>query len=118
MFAHTDLLFKNLHILKVEDILKIQQFKLYYQYLKHTLPTFFVNLQFITREHNYNTRNQNLYKCRIKHEFVRQCLLYNIPNAIKKKFFYSQFARCHHLCKIINIKQLRQYLSYSSVLCL
>ena len=124
MFAHTDPLLKNLHILKAEDIFKIQQFKFYYKYLKHTLPTFFLNLQFRTSEHNYNTRNQDLYKCRIKHEFARQCLLYNIPDAInncptkKKKKFYSQFARCHHLCKIINIKQLRQYLSYSSVLCL
>ena len=44
MFAHTDPLFKNLHILKAEDIFKIQQFKLYYKYLKHTLLTFFLNL--------------------------------------------------------------------------
>ena len=57
------------------DIFKIQQFKLYYKYLKHTLPTFFLNLQFRTSGHNYNTRNQDLYKCRIKHEFARQCLL-------------------------------------------
>ena len=62
MFAHTDPLFKNLHILKAEDIFKIQQFKLYYKYLKHTLLTFFLNLQFRTSEHNYNTRNQDLYK--------------------------------------------------------
>ena len=33
MFAHTEPLFKNLLILKAEDILKIQQFKLYYKYL-------------------------------------------------------------------------------------
>ena len=45
-------------------------------------------------EHNYNTRNQDHYKCRKKHEFARQCLLYNIPDAInncptniKGKFF-------------------------------
>ena len=82
MFAHTDPLFKNLHILKAQDIFKIQQFKLYYKYLKHTLPTFFLNLQFRTSEHDYNTRIQDLYKCRIKHEFARQCLLYNIPDAI------------------------------------
>ena len=55
MFAHADPLFKNLHILKAEDISKIQQFKLYYKYLKHTLPTFFLNLQFRTSEHYYST---------------------------------------------------------------
>ena len=65
MFVHTDPLFKNLHILKAEDIFKIQQYKFYYKQLKHTLPTFFLNLQFRTSEHNYNTRNQDLYKCRI-----------------------------------------------------
>ena len=94
MFAHKDLLFKNWPILKAEDIFKIQQFQLYYKYLKHTLPSFFLNHQFITSEHNHNTRNQDLYKCRIKHEFARQCLLYNIPDAInncptniKEKYF-------------------------------
>ena len=65
MFAHTDPLFKNLHILKAEDIFKIQHFKFYYRHLKHTLPTFFLNLQFRINEHNYNTRNQDVYKCRI-----------------------------------------------------
>ena len=65
MFAHTDPLFKNLHILKAEDIFRIQQFKLYYKYLKHTFPTLFLNLRFRTSEHNYNTNNQDLYKCRI-----------------------------------------------------
>ena len=81
-------------ILKAEDMFKIQQIKFYYKHLKLTLPTFFLNLQFRTSEHNYNTRNQDLYKCRIKHEFARQCLLYNIPDAInncptniKEKFF-------------------------------
>ena len=79
MFVHTDPLFKNLHILKAEDIFKIQQFKLYYKYLKHTLPTFFLNLQFRTSEHNYSTMNQDLCKCHIKHEMARQCLLLIYP---------------------------------------
>ena len=82
MFAHTDPLFNNLHILKSDDIFKIQQFKLYYIYLEHTLPTFFLNLRFRTSEHNHNTRNQDLYKCRLKHEFATQWLLYNTPDAI------------------------------------
>ena len=109
MFAHTDPLFKNLHVLKAEDIFKIQQFKLYYKYLKHTLPTFFLNLHFRTSEHNYSTRNQDLYKCRIKHEFARQCLLYNIPDAInncptnmKEKFFLT-------VCKVSSLMQNHQY---------
>ena len=43
MFSHTDPLIKNLHILKAEDIFKMQQFKLYYKYLKHTLSTFWIS---------------------------------------------------------------------------
>ena len=102
MFVHTNPLFKNLHILKAEDIFKIQQFKLYYKYSKHTVPKLFLNLQLRTSEHNYNTRNQDLYKCRIKHEFARQFLLYSIPDAINNcptniKEFFLQFARCHHI---------------------
>ena len=116
MFAHTDPLFKNLHILKAEDIFKIQQFKLYYKYLKHTLPTFFLNLQFRTSGHNYNTRNQDLYKCRIKHEFARQCLLYNIPDAInncptniREKFF------THSLRGVITYAKSSILNSYDSI---
>ena len=122
MLAHTDPLFKNLHILKADDIFKIQQFELYYKYLKHTLSILFLNLQFRASADNYNTRNKDLYACRIKHECARHCLLYNMPDAInncltniKQRIFYSQFAKSHHLCKIIHIKQLQQYCSYSSV---
>ena len=52
MFSHTDTLFKNLHFLKAEDIFKIQQFQLYFKYLKHTLSIFFLNLRFGTSKHN------------------------------------------------------------------
>ena len=116
MFAHTDPLFKNLHVLEAEDIFKIQQFKLYYKYLIHTLPTFFLNLQFRTSEHNYNTRNQDVYKCRIRHKFTRQCLIYNIPDTIincptniKEEFF------THSLQGVITYAKSSILNSYDSV---
>ena len=79
------------------------------------ISIFFLNLQFRTSEHNYTTRNQDLYKCRIKHEFARQYLLYNIPDAInnyptniKEKYF------THSLQSVITL-QNHPYLTATTV---
>ena len=82
MFAHCDPIFKNLRLLKTEDIFKIKQLKFYYKYRKNNLPLYFQNLSIKTNNHTHNTRNQDLYKCRIKHEFAKQSLLFSIPETI------------------------------------
>ena len=116
---------KTCIFLKAEYIFKIQQFKLYYKYLKHTLPTFFLNLRFRTSKHNYNTRTQDLYKCRTKHEFARQCLLYNTPDAInncptniKERFFTHSLQGVIAYAKSSILNSYDSILSYCSVLCL
>ena len=76
IFAHCDPIFKNLRLLKAEDIFKIKQLKFYYKYVKNNLPLYFPNLPIKTNNHTHNTRNQDLYKCRIKHEFAKQSLLF------------------------------------------
>ena len=58
--AHTDPLFKQLKLLKVEDIFTIQQYKFYYKYMSNDLPIYF-NFSYFTpyiRGHCYNTRTQ------------------------------------------------------------
>ena len=82
IFAHCDQIFKNLRLLKTEDISKIKQLKFYYKYVKNNLPLYLQNLSIKTNKHTHNTRNQDLYKCRIKHEFAKQSLLFSIPETI------------------------------------
>ena len=82
IFAHCDTIFKNLRLLKTEDIFKIKQLKFYYKYVKNNLPLYFQNLSIKANNHTHNTRNQDLYKCRIKHDFAKQSLLFSIPETI------------------------------------
>ena len=42
--AHTDPLFKSLKLIKVEDIFKLQQFKLYHKYVNRNLPEYLQNI--------------------------------------------------------------------------
>ena len=85
--AHTDPLFKQLKLLKVEDIFTIQQYKFYHKYMSNNLPIYF-NFSFFTpytRGHCYNTRTQlDLQIPKIKHEFMKKCIRYSIPCVINK----------------------------------
>ena len=55
--AHTEPLFKQLKIMKVEDSCELQCLKFYYKFKTNTLPAFFDNI--LTRNsdiHPYGTR--------------------------------------------------------------
>ena len=59
--AHTEPIFKRLYLLKVADILKIQELKLYYRCMHNTLPQYLQRIAFHQNctIHDYNTRRQN-----------------------------------------------------------
>jgi len=95
--AHTEPLFKSLNLLKIEDMLKIQQLKFYFKYSHNQLPmyfsrrdnenskqkeeTFVLNLN--SSIHNYNTRiKHNLHIPNINHSYAQKCLRYKIVNTI------------------------------------
>ena len=66
--AHTEPLFKNLNILKVEDIFRLQQLKFYYRFIIVTLPDYFLSLSFSGNTHPYRTRKRHeLQPIRIHH---------------------------------------------------
>ena len=80
--AHTNPLFKELKLLKVQDIHKLQQIKLYYKFINNTVPTFIQNLPFYQNNetHTHLTRNSNmLHAPKASHEFSKQCLRYSLP---------------------------------------
>lgn len=83
--SHTEPLFKKLNLLKVEDILKLQELKFYFRYIHKNLPDYLLKWQIVPKDniHNYDTRNtQNIYTFRTKHDFAMKCLKYNLPHAI------------------------------------
>jgi len=93
--AHTEPLFKQLNILKVQDIFKLQQLKFYFKLRNNRLPTYFGNFQ-LTRHadlHSYETRGRgnfidqgakfNISKQNIRHSLPR--LINACPHSITEK---------------------------------
>ena len=83
--AHTEPIFKQLRLLKVIDILKLQELKFYYKFKNNKLPIYLQNLPF---QHNFeihehNTRIQNLLQIgKPAHEYARKCIRYHLPVSI------------------------------------
>ena len=83
--SHTEPLFKQLNLLKVEDILTLQELKFYFKYNQGILPKYLQNWNFIpnSKIHNHNTRKiTTLHTFKTKHEFAKKPLKYNLPYTI------------------------------------
>ena len=83
--SHTEPLFKQLNLLKVEDILTLHELKLYFKYNQGILPKYLQNWNFIpnSKIHNHNTRKiTTLHTLKTKHEFAKKTLKYNLPYTI------------------------------------
>ena len=69
-------------MLKVDDILILQQLKFYFKYLNKTLPAYLQSWSIISNAaiHNHDTRTKSeLSLYREKHEFAKKCLRHNLP---------------------------------------
>jgi hypothetical protein len=83
--AHTEPLFKELKLLKVNDILRLQELKFTYKYKNNKLPYYLQNLPLHpnTDTHNYETRTQhNIYHPKTLHEYAKKCIRFNVPKVI------------------------------------
>ncbi len=81
--AHTEPIFKELNLLKIQDILKLLKF--YYKYKNGLLPVYFQNLPLLQRYeiHDYKTRGESTVRpCKIKHEYARKSIRYKIPEIV------------------------------------
>ena len=79
---HTAPLFKKLYILKIKDILALQELTLYYKFIHNNLPPYIQQWQIKqnTNIHNHYTRNKNeFYIVGTKHAFAKQCLNNKCP---------------------------------------
>ena len=61
--AHCDPLFKRFKILKLTDLLKLQELKTYFKFVHSELPTYLLELpfDFNVTIHNHNTRGHKKY---------------------------------------------------------
>ena len=83
--AHTEPLFKELTLLKVTDILKLQELKFYYKYKNNKLPHYLQSLPFSYNIdiHSHETRIQNrLHEPKTTHEFAKKCIRYDIVKVV------------------------------------
>ena len=79
--AHTNPIFKNLHLLKIYDIHTLQHLKFYYKMVYKNLPINFNTLSLIRNRdiHGNNTRCRNkIGTVRTKHEFAKRCIRYSL----------------------------------------
>ena len=84
-YSHTEPLFKQLNLLKVEDILTLQELKFYFKYNQGILPIYLQNWNFNpnSKIHNHNTRRiATLHTFKTKHEVAKKRLKYNLPYTI------------------------------------
>ncbi len=83
--AHTEPIFKELKLLKLEDILKLQELKLYYKYKNNKLPHYLQNLQFEpnTKTHDHATHIQhNTHQPKTNHVYAKYCVCFDVPSVI------------------------------------
>ena len=113
--SHTEPLFKNLKLLKIEDMLKLQELKFYFKYIHKQLHSYLLNWEMIPsiNIHNYNTRaKDNIHTFRAKHDFAMKCLRHSLPHTINetpdaiKNKIYSQLAWIYNIYKNLFAKQL------------
>ena len=121
--AHSEPIFKELNLLKVSDIFKLHQLKLYYKPVNRQLPVYFncITLHNINDLHQYTTRAaNNLFTPRVTHEFAKRCIRYSViktvnnsPDLIKNKIHTHSI---HAFCCYIKKHYLHNYESICHVI--
>ncbi len=103
--AHTEPIFKKLKLFKLEDILKLQELKLYYKYNNNKLPHYLQNLPFEpnTNTHNHSTCIQHkIHQPKINHVYAKYCVWFDVPSVINS----SPKAKAPHCIRINYFLQL------------
>ncbi len=83
--AHTEPLFKQVKLLKIIDIFKLQELKFYYTYKNNKLPHYLQSLPFHpnTETHNHATHIQhNIHEAKTNHTFAKNCVCFDIPKIV------------------------------------
>ena len=85
--SRTDPIFKNLNLLKIDDIYRLQLLKLYFKCKQNLLPVYFDSFDLTPnyRVHHHNTRNINkIHEPYVRHDFAKTCSRYELPILVNK----------------------------------
>ena len=85
--AHTDPIFKQLHIMKVSDIFIVQHLSFYYDLINDRLPSCFSSIysQLNEKHHNYNTRQlKKCNKLRTNHFFAERQIICSLSTIVNE----------------------------------
>ncbi len=77
---------KTLKLLKVYDILKLQELKFYFKYKNNKLPYYLQNVPFKdnTSTHSHATRIQySIHQYKPNHKYAKRCIRYDLPRVVK-----------------------------------
>ena len=83
--CHTEPLFKQLGILKLEYVIKVNAAKFYYKFCNNKLPAYFKSFQLKAQNeiHNHHTRRNNWIRpIRTRTVFASYCLRHYLPRLI------------------------------------
>ncbi len=83
--AHIEPIVNELKLLKLEDILKLEELKLYYKYKNNKLSYYLQNLPFEpnTKTHDHATCIQhNIHQPKTNHHFAKYCVCFDEPSVI------------------------------------
>ena len=85
-FAHTEPIFKQLKLLKVQDLLQLKALKFYYRYNQNQLPRYFDNMFTpLPVTHMHDTRHRDLPRYPLpKRASTKNCIRYYIPVILKE----------------------------------
>ncbi len=119
---------KKMKLLKINDILKLQQLKFYYKYKNNKLPHYLQALPFHpnTRTHDHNTCiKHNIHHPIAKHIFAKNCVHFGIPrivndcpNSILDKINTHSLQGFSVYMKTHFLQSYQQNLLYSGLLCM
>ena len=80
--AHCDPLFKTFKILKIPDLLRLQELKFYYKHTNNKLPPYYLQqMSFVpNREiHDHDTRRRGeIHIYPVLHEFAKRCIRFKM----------------------------------------
>ena len=83
--AHTEPIFKELKLLKIDDLYSLQILKFYYKLVNKVLPTYFDSMlpKRSSEVHQRHTRQSNNYVIpMVNDEFARKCIRYLLVHSI------------------------------------
>ena len=83
--AHAEPIFKQLFLLKIQDIFALQDFKFIFQFKNGMLPHYFLNWQYFRHSdvHSYNTRfSSYILLLQSQHVFINKSICFRLPSIL------------------------------------